>query len=199
MKSVIVIQGPTLPDKVSLLKEAWHPFPIIFSTWEGSDVGCYSDTDIVLYNSIPIDRGVGNLNLQRTSSLNGFLLAKHMGFERVVKWRYDFLPNNSTGLMGLFKGDCINFYAYYRHIAGYVVDYFMEGDIDDMINLYTFSDFNVEYAEAAFTNRLFELGLDKKANFICKQLQKDILDIYWGKHEYWMSTTSVIETFDNKI
>jgi hypothetical protein len=182
MKTVVVIQGGTMAELVPHLKDAWKGTPIIFSTWEDSDKSCYDENDLVLYNKIPEEKGVGNLNLQRVSSLNGFLKAKELGYDRVVKWRYDLLPKNSLGLLNLFKDDFINFYAFHDHNAGYLIDYFMEGEIDDMINLYTFTDLNVPHAEVAFTNRMFELELDKKANFICRLLSVDDVDVYWQKY-----------------
>jgi hypothetical protein len=204
MKTVVVIQGGTMAELVPHLKDAWKGTPIIFSTWEDSDKSCYDENDLVLYNKIPEEKGVGNLNLQRVSSLNGFLKAKELGYDRVVKWRYDLLPKNSLGLLNLFKDDFINFYAFHDHNAGYLIDYFMEGEIDDMINLYTFTDLNVPHAEVAFTNRMFELELDKKANFICRLLSVDDVDVYWQKYNYWLSDNVPqmqykTHTFKNKI
>lgn len=191
MKRAIIIQGKTDCDTVDILKKEWYGSDIIFSTWEDSDRECYEESDNVIYNIKPDIVGVGNLNLQRVSSLNGFLKAKELGYDRVVKWRYDLIPKNSKALVDLFKEEFVNFYGFHDHNAGYIIDYFMEGNVDDMINLFTFSDFNVPHAEVAFTNRMFELGFDKKANFVCKQLQKDIVDVHWRKYNFWLSQNAI--------
>jgi len=150
---------------------------------------------VVVYSPRPEIVGVGNLNLQRVSSLNGFIKAKELGYDRVVKWRYDLFPINCEEIFKSFKSDCLNFLAYHQHNAGYLVDYLSEGNVDDMIQLFTFSDFNVPHAEVAFTNRLFELGFDKKINFILKNLEKDRVDIYWQKYNNYLSHYKNIEAF----
>jgi hypothetical protein len=191
IKTAIIIQGATDCENIATLKKEWEGTDIIFSTWKEDLTHCYTDeNDVVIYNTRPEIIGVGNLNLQRVSSLNGFLKAKELGYDRVVKWRYDLIPFNSKRLLELFKEDFINFYGFHDHNAGYIIDYFMEGDVDDMINLFTFSNFDVPHAEVAFTNRMFELGLDSKANFICKQLEKDNVDVYWKKYNFWLSQNS---------
>jgi hypothetical protein len=196
MKTAIVIQGSTICDNIEKLKNDWKPFPIIFSTWEGEPTYCYADkNDVVVYSPRPEIVGVGNLNLQRVSSLNGFIKAKELGYDRVVKWRYDLFPINCEEIFKSFKSDCLNFLAYHQHNAGYLVDYLSEGNVDDMIQLFTFSDFNVPHAEVAFTNRLFELGFDKKINFILKNLEKDRVDIYWQKYNNYLSHYKNIEAF----
>ena len=196
MKTAIVIQGSTICDNIEKLKNDWKPFPIIFSTWEGEPTYCYPDkNDVVVYSPRPEIVGVGNLNLQRISSLNGFIKAKELGYDRVVKWRYDLFPINCEELFKSFKSDCLNFLAFHHHNAGYLVDYFSEGNVDDMIELFTFSDFNVPHAEVAFTNRFIELGFDKKINFILKNLEKDKVDIYWQKYNNYLSHYKNIEAF----
>ncbi len=187
MDSCLIVQGPTIGDNVIDIKKYWNGFPIIFSTWKHRvDKGCYSDTDIVIYNEYPSRQGTNNLNLQLVSSLNGMLKAKEMGYKRVIKWRQDFYPSDYKKLINLFKKDCINFYSYVSHENGYVTDYFMEGDIDDMIKLFQIEDVNVPYPEFAFTKQLFDLGLDKKSNFICRELD-DENDIFWKKKNLWLS------------
>lgn len=198
--TAIIIQGSTICENVEKLKNDWNPFPIIFSTWDGDPMYCYPDEDdIVVYTNKPEIIGIGNLNLQRLSSLNGFLKAKELGFERVVKWRYDLFPINAEELMKTFKKDSINFLAFHDHNAGYLVDYFSEGNVDDMIEFFTFSDFNVPHAEVAFTNRMFELGFDKKMNFIINDLEKDKKDIYWQKYNHYLSDYKNVKAFGTEV
>lgn len=196
---VVIVQGATVCDNIEKLKNDWELFPIIFSTWDDGPMYCYDDSDVVLFNKRPETVAVGNLNLQRVSSLNGFMKAKEMGYKRVIKWRFDLFPINANELVQLFSKNCINFLAFHDHNAGYLVDYFSEGDVDDMIELFTFSDFNVPHAEVAFTNRMFELGFDKKMNFIINDLEKDKKDIYWQKYNHYLSDYKKIKAFGTEI
>lgn len=173
--------------------------PIIFSTWETSPSICYSEADVVLYNELPADFGTWNYNLQRVSSLNGFMKAKKMGFTRVIKWRSDLIPQNFHMLLELFEVDKINFYSFMNHLHGYVTDFFMEGDIDELIALFSDETTDPPYPEFAFTNKLFELGLDKKANFICKRLSRDGADVFWDKLGYWFSDNVSADQYMDSI
>lgn len=185
-KTVVVVQGPTNRDFVPAIRQSWEDVPIIFSTWEGTDFNCYENSDTVVFNKQPIEIGPANFNLQRVSSLNGFLKAKELGYTRVVKTRSDFSVKNPHGFLDLCKKDCITFYAFVQDRGGYVADFLMEGDIDEMIDLFTI-DKMPSFPEQGFTKRLFELGLNKKCNFIYNKLSKEGVDLYWKKYDYWMS------------
>lgn len=197
MNRCLVVQGPTHCENVLNIKKSWN-IPIIFSTWIDANKSCYSTNDVVIYNEYPKNYGRKNLNLQLVSSLNGFLKAKQMGFDRVIKWRQDMNPSNSDKLLNLFDTSFINFYAFMKHEHGYVTDYFMEGSVDEMIELFNITNVNVPYPEYAFTQRLFELNLDKKINFICKDLTEEN-DIFWISKNLWLSTNKKINRFTNKI
>jgi hypothetical protein len=196
MSTCIVVQGETNPQYVKQIKECFKGKHIIFSTWEGTDRDIYDEWDVVLYNPIPADKGVANLNLQRVSSLKGFLKAKEMGFKRVLKWRSDFMCASGEELFKLFPDDKVSFYAWHRD--NYVTDFFMEGDIDEMINLFSFDGMNARFPEQAFTNRMFELGLDSKAHFVCKDIFEPN-DIKWLKQNYWLSFNTLNNDYRNKI
>ena len=196
MSRCIVVQGQTNPQYVKQIKECFKGYHIIFSTWEGTDRDIYDEWDVVLYNPIPADKGVANLNLQRVSSLKGFLKGKEMGFKRVLKWRSDFICASGEELFKLFPEDKLSFYAWHRD--NYVTDFFMEGDIDEMINLFSFDGMNARFPEQAFTNRMFELGLDSKAHFVCKDIFEPN-DIKWLKRNYWFSFNTLDNDYRNKI
>lgn len=183
----IVVQGQTVCEDVQNLKDCWKGFTIIFSTWEDANKSCYTDDDIVIYNKYPDNRGPQNLNLQRISSLNGFMKADSMGFKRVLKWRSDLKTNNGVEFIKLFDENSINFYAFMNHRDGYLTDFFMEGSIDDMINLFSIpsNELTPPYPEFAFTKRLYKLGLDSKINLICKKLIKEKADVFWRTRRYW--------------
>jgi hypothetical protein len=197
MSRCIVVQGQTNPQYVKQIKECFKGNHIIFSTWEGTDRDIWDEWDVVLYNPIPADKGVANLNLQRVSSLKGFLKGKEMGFKRVLKWRSDFICANGEELLKLFPEDKMNFYAWHG-VDKYVMDFFMEGDMDEMINLFSFDGMNARFPEQAFTNRMFHLGLDSKAHFVCKDIFEPN-DIKWLKHNYWLSQNTLDNRYENKI
>ena len=196
MSRCIIVQGQTNVEYVKQIKESFKGNHIIFSTWEGTDTDIYDEWDVVLFNPIPADKGVANLNLQRVSSLKGFLKAKAMGFKRVLKWRSDFICASGEELLKLFPEDKMSFYAWHRD--NYVTDFFMEGDIDEMINLFSFDGMNARFPEQAFTNRMFELGLDSKAHFVCKDIFEPN-DIKWLKPNYWFSFNTLDNDYRNKI
>jgi hypothetical protein len=182
----VVVQGRTEIEFVRVLKEKFN-IPLIFSTWEDADKTAYSETDIVLYNQYPSDRGPHNFQLQRISSLNGFIKAKELGFKRVIKWRCDLEPNNADELIKLFDTNYINFYAFVQHQEGYLTDFFMEGNIDDMITLFSI-DSNPPYPEFAFTHKMYELNFDKKINFILNKLTNENNILFkHGYGHYWMT------------
>jgi hypothetical protein len=182
----VVVQGRTEIEFVKVLKERFN-IPLIFSTWEDADKTAYSETDIVLYNKYPSDRGPHNFQLQRISSLNGFIKAKELGFKRVIKWRCDLEPNNSEELLKLFKLDYINFHAFVNHQHGYLADFYMGGDIDDMIELFSI-DITPPYPEFAFTLKMYKLKFDKKINFILNKLTENNNILFkHGYGHYWMT------------
>ena len=202
LDTVVVVQGPTFCDFVQQIKDSWGTVPLIFSTWDDNE-NCYTDDDVVLFNKTPDFSGTSNLNMQVVSSLNGFLKAKELGFKRVVKWRSDFLVKEPQLLLNIFKKDCLNFYAWHKHhlgvTDGYVTDFFMEGETEDLIRLFEIEDINPPYPEFAFTKRMFELGFESKANFVCKDLTKNGPDVFWKKYNYWMSDNVPQQQYRNSI
>lgn len=195
----IVVQGPTIPTDVQNIKNCWNGYNIIFSTWENSDEGCYDENDVVIFNKYPKYRGTMNFHLQQISSLNGFIKAKELGFSRVLKWRNDLVVENPVKFINLLKSECINLYSFQKyHLEGYVTDFFMEGDVDEMIQLFSITE-NPPYPEFAFTKQLYKLGLDSKTNFICKKLKRNVVDIFWRKRNYWLSQNSKYEGYADKL
>lgn len=180
-KFCIVVQGPS--DYVKEIKEAWKGFDLIFSTWEGEEEK-YEPSDIVFFSKIP-NKNCGvthTLHLQRASTLNGLLYAKKMGYGRVLKWRSDHIPTNAKKLVNVFKKNKLNIHSFHKHRKGYITDFFMEGEIDDLIKLFTFAGTNYEYPEEALTEQLFCNGLNKKVNFFVTEID-NTNDILWLKRK----------------
>lgn len=179
---VIIIQGPS--NNVDEQRKCWDGFNIIWSTWIGEE-SKYNENDIVLFNNSNIERGVQNIALQKESTLNGIAKAKELGYKRVLKWRSDLLPSNTKKLVDSFKKECVNFLTWHKD-GKYFVDYFMEGDINDIYNIWNVPTIYGPYSEKITTDNIFSLGLDN-FNFIGDELSSDN-EIYWVKYNTNLST-----------
>jgi hypothetical protein len=84
-----------------------------------------------------------------------------------------------------------------NHAGGYITDFFMEGNVDDLINI--FSDESIyDFPEKILTNSVYSLGLENKCNFIVKLLD-DNIDIYWHKPQYWLSINKIDNNYMNTM
>lgn len=178
----IIIQGPSsnVPD----LKSAWYGFNIIWSTWKGEE-SKYVDNDIVIFNDTPNERGIQNIALQRDTTLNGIKKAKELGYDRVLKWRSDLIPSNAKELVRTFKKESLNFLTWHND-GKYFIDYFVEGQIDDVYKIWDISTIYGPYSEKITTDNIFSLGFDN-FNFIGNELSKEN-EIYWTKYNINLST-----------
>ena len=183
-KGCVVVQGQTYPNYVDMVRDSWEGYQIIFSTWDNTDRKLYKESDIVIYNSIPTHVGVKNLNLQKISTISGFLKAKELGWDRALKVRSDFTTTTADGLFGLFDRTKLNLHGYW---GSYITDFYMEGEIDDVINLFEVS-VDGQYPEWHLTKKLYESELNKKSVCIVKNLVKDVCDIKWERMGYWFSS-----------
>ena len=139
-KIAIIIQGAS--TNVLEQKEKWVEYKddSIFSTWAGSEK-FYNENDIVVFNQEPETAGPMNFNHQVTSTYNGLLKAKELGYKKALKIRSDIVPTNAKEFMKLLNNESFNFVAWQNHevhpnCSGYLVDYLMSGHIDDMIKLW---------------------------------------------------------------
>jgi hypothetical protein len=181
-KLAIIIQGPS--SNVEKLKIAWHGYNLIWSTWKGEELK-YDINDIKIFNDLPNKPGVQNIAFQRDSTLSGILKAKDLGFTRVLKWRSDLLPSNPKELVNCFKKESINFLTW--HDGGkYFLDYFIEGPIDDIYNIWNIKKIYDDYSEKITTENIFSLGYTN-FNFILDSLSDDN-EIYWIKNSLNLST-----------
>jgi len=178
----IIIQGPSI--NVDELKNRWFGFNIIWSTWIGEERK-YRDDDIVIFNTVPSDKGVQNIALQKESTLNGIKKAKELGFKWVLKWRSDMIPNDSKSLIDSFKKDSINFLAWHNE-GKYFVDYFIGGNIDDIYKIWDVPTIWSSHSEKITTDNIFSLGYNN-FNFIGDELNTNN-EIYWSKYNTNLST-----------
>lgn len=192
-KFCVIIQGPS--DYVPQLKNAWSGYDLIWSTWQGEE-SKYDTNDIVLFNSIPHDRGVQNIALQRNSTLNGVLKAKEMGYNRVLKWRSDLLPSNANRLVSTFKKECVNFLTWHND-GKYFVDYFVEGEIDTVFDIWNVSNIHDKYSEKITTERILSLNY-KNINFMGGELNNDN-EIFWLKRNINLSTYKDVSCYSMMV
>ena len=183
-KGCVVVQGPTYPQWITKVKESWVGYQIIFSTWDNADRSLYDESDIVIYNPIPSDAGIKNLNYQKVSTINGFLKAKELGWDRALKVRGDFSTTTADAFFGLFDKTKLNLHGYWK--AGYISDFFMEGQIDDILNLFNVS-IEGQFPEWHLTKQLYKSELYKKSVCMYDKLEYNLADIRWEKMEYWFS------------
>ena len=178
MKRCILVQGPSDSTYIDKIKLAWSGYPIVWSCWEG-DEKYYTHTDVVIFNK-PYSGFVKErhtLQLQRVTTLNGIIKAKELGYDRVFKWRSDMIPTNSDELINSLDTHKLNIHSY--HKDGYMLDFYMEGDVIDLVKLWAF-EYNHRFPEQGITEQLFANGLNKKVHCL-----KDFLrienDIIWMK------------------
>ena len=186
-KGCVVVQGPTYSQWITKVKESWIGYQVIFSTWDNADRSLYDESDIVIYNPIPSDAGVNNLNYQKVSTINGFKKARELGWDRALKVRGDFSTTSADGLFELFDKTKLNLHGYWRH--GYISDFFMEGSVDDILTLFDVPS-SGPYPEWNITKQLYTSGLDKKSTCISDKLVVNVADIRWEKWAYWFSVHS---------
>ena len=182
-KGCVVVQGPTYSQWIKEVKESWVGYQVIYSTWDNADRSLYDESDIVIYNPIPADAGTRNLNLQKVSTINGFLKARELGWTRALKVRGDFSTTTADGLFVLFDKDKLNLHGYWD---GYINDFYMEGEIDDILTLFDV-DVNGNFPEWKLTKKLYDSGLNKKSICIVNKLEAGKADIKWEPKGYWFS------------
>ena len=183
-KGCVVVQGQTYPKYVDFVRRGWDGYQIIFSTWDTTDRTYYKADDIVIYNPIPSDVGTKNLNLQKISTINGFLKAKELGWDRALKARSDFSTTTADGFFELFDKTKLNLHGYWH---GYINDFYMEGEIDDILTLFDVPP-GGPYPEWNLTQKLYDSKLNEKSNCIVKKLEFDKADIKWERMGYWFSS-----------
>lgn len=195
----IVIQGGS--TNVKEQKECWSEFKndIIFSTWVGSE-SQYDLEDNVIYNEYPNDFGSANFNLQIISTINGLLKLKELGYTHALKIRSDLIPTNTKSFLTLIENNEFNFLCWHEHIVyencpGYLVDYFMSGPIDKMIELWTIDNLFCTVPEVILTWNYISKVSDVNINYVLDSLN-DKNNLYWIKNNLYLSTIQANEIYD---
>ena len=193
-KIAIIIQGAS--TNVSEQRASWSQFKedVIFSTWVGSE-HLYQLDDNVIFNKIPTHSGPMNFNYQVESTYNGLLKVKNIGYKRALKIRSDIVPTHSDKFINLINNDLFNFVAWQKHevhpgCSGYLVDYLMSGDIDDMINLWEIIDNNISPVPEVkltynYINKMMKFK-NTEVKYILDDLNNDN-NLYWIKKGIFLS------------
>ena len=197
-KICLVIQGQS--DYVNILKEKYKncDIPIIFSTWIGEE-SKYDKNDIVVFNKMPIERGIQNVMLQQLSTYNGLLKAKELGFKNAIKIRSDaYFTDLSLFLKNDIDYNKLNFLYFldYHRTNGpdknnneykYFCDYIQISSVDNLLKMWNFKYEKVFYAEQLITNHVFNSFKKDDIAFIGNYLTKNC-DIYWISRKLYLST-----------
>jgi hypothetical protein len=197
-KICLIIQGAS--DYVNILKEKYKnmDIQIIFSTWEGEE-SKYNENDIVIFNKMPIERGIQNVMLQQLSTYNGLLKAKEMGFENAIKIRSDaYFTDLSYFLTNEIDYNKLNFLFFldYHRINGpdknsnyykYFCDYIQISNVNNLLKMWNFKYEKSSYSEQLISNHIFNTFKRDDIAFIGNYLTKKC-DIYWISRKMYLST-----------
>ena len=183
----VIIQGPV--HNVERHIQAWEDYYPIISTWPISEwIG-----DIPVCQSVlPKDVGVGNVNLQKTTTLAGLSFAKEHEFEYCVKIRSDLFPTNAKALIELMDPEKLNFIAKHRDkidgFDGYLVDYFQFGKTDDLIRLWDIEDIHSNScAETVLLNNFYKYFRPENVGFFLDSLN-GYNDLWWDRSNFFISS-----------
>lgn len=185
--TVFIIQGPA--NYAKQVKESFqNKVSLIFSTWEDEECN-FQSTDKVIFNKKPQNCGQQNLNLQKITTTEGLKTAKQLGFNYAVKWRSDMLPTNITNLLNCFNflEKKLNFIFWVNHQHGYLLDYIMGGEIDNLLLLWNFPEKNYSYPEQALTENYLNQLKQIPIHFFGNQLNEQN-DIFWIKNNLNLSS-----------
>ena len=196
-KGCVVIQGPINTEILNDIRKGWDGYKLIFSTWQGVDLSNFYTNETVLISEMPEHRGVMNFQLQKLSTIVGMRHAKELGWNRAVKWRSDMIPMGDESFWNLFDSERLNFYMWTDANDGYLTDYFMEGNIDDIINLF---DVTTEgpFPEWNITHRARDLGMWNRLNCIGNNLDGK-MDVRWVSKGFLLSTNLNNNVFTHNI
>jgi len=196
---LVVVQGNRRCSP-EIIDRHWTGFNLVWSVWDDDTIETHNP---IIRNEKPKSAGVGNITLQSKGTLRGLEYAKEKGFTHVLKWRTDQYPTNAKQLVDLFDFDKINVLAKHNHdhvlakrdhTYGYYVDYFMLGNVDDMIKIWSVENtHNIPYPEYEIKNRINTFGFSIKC--ICSYLTDDNDIIWTSRNNLKLNTYNLDKTF----
>lgn len=187
MKKCIVVQGPA--QWVNEIKQFYKnsSCDVIYSIWK-EDLSKYSSNDKTVVNEKPKQTGPANLFYQQKTTLSGLNYAKKNGYEYAIKMRSDMAPLQVNKFIELFQKD-IHFFYWHNHNGGYIVDYFMGGKIQNMIDLWEINEKQeYKFPEEAITKSFFQKKMNQKSYHFLGDLINKENDILWLKNNIYLST-----------
>lgn len=185
MSTLVIIQGPIF--RPLLHESRWSKNQILFSSWKEDNT---SGIPIILSEK-PEYTGVGNVNLQKTTTLRGLYYAREIGYSHCLKIRSDLFPTNNEKLIGSFDPDKLNFIAKHRQVDGeydgYLVDYLQYGKTEDLILLWENVEINSSsFAELALTKSYLKNFSPENSHFILNSLDSSS-DLWWERSKIYLS------------
>lgn len=192
----IIVQGPSTYLDILKPKLTRCGVSVIYSTWE-SDKNLYTENDLVVISDKPHDAGPGNINYQRATTLAGLYKARELGYKRALKLRSDMEPTHPEEFIKLFDNDNLNFFCWHysiqNNIPGYMVDYFMSGPIDNLIEMWSEQKNNHHIAEIILTSVIVDRFKDFEMSFVFDRFnQKN--DVLWLKYDVHLSIYETINS-----
>jgi hypothetical protein len=195
-KIAIIIQGPS--DYIEQQKKAWEEYEhIIYATWEGSQ-NLYSHEDKVVFIEMPINKGGGNINLQKNTTLEGLKYAKHLGYEKALKLRSDIIPTRWPNFLSILNTNKLNFLCWHKNPIlnhnQYLVDYLMAGNIDDLILLWENCFDTNTIAEGCLMDSFNKNFKIEHLYFLVDKLTIEN-DLHWLKYNKFLSSYNLYNCY----
>lgn len=195
---IVVSQGPA--DYVSEVEAAWAgAAPVIHSTWVGEHK---PEMKHFCLSIKPENPGRQNVFCQQRTTLNGLMRAKALGYKTAIKLRSDMAPTDAKKFLELLGGD-FSFLYWHDHAAGYLVDYFQYGLIDDLIDLWSFEE-EPEFPEMGITKNFMgrkirsDCGPSDDVRFIGQYLSGEN-DLLWLKRNVKISDYNNDPLYKNEM
>lgn len=178
---IVVSQGPIFNR--GAIEHGWK-IPVLHSTWE-----CEERAHNVIINKIPEFKGKSNLNLQKISTISGLKAALADGYRHVINTRSDLIPIKPSGLIQKIDWNKLNFLFWNKRNEGYLVDYWMAGEAEKLLELWEAVDETIQdFPERALTEAFFALFRRSDLNFLGKSLVYGESDLYWAKKGIYLSS-----------
>lgn len=182
-----VIQGPA--THVDKTVSSVYPFSYLYSTWK-EDKEKVSNIKDVIFNEKPASSGIGNLFYQQTTTLNGLIKAKNLGFKKCVKLRSDFILNNPIELIKIFNRK-LNLFFWHDYNGGYFADYIMAGKVDILIELWKRTEGSYSFAEQMINENFSNMLLPQEdIKFFLYEINESN-DIFWSKYNKYLSSYKI--------
>lgn len=192
MKTAIIIQGPlTYKDRIISVYEKYKE-NIVISSWDTENFDGFENWKVVKTNR-NFPSGVGNINLQTVSTINGISYAKKTGFSHVLKMRSDMFPSNVETFLGVLNvfsltdDNKLAFLCWHEHNGGYLVDYLNYGNIENMQKFWDITSDEQSFAERILTDSYYGKDnvyddIKQKAYFMLPELVRCNVKLDWVKY-----------------